>query len=486
MIQELRLRNFRAFENARFVFAEGVTVLVGSNGSGKTTIVDALELIRDYLRRGPESQLLDVQTIGRRAPGLEIPPELSLAVVMKVSRRTVLYGFTLGFDITKSRFVVKEEYLRTSTRRKGFERVGNEFIPDSSSPQRSLLRPEPEESSLILPLVASLDPIWREVLSLLRNTRQYNIVPQAIAAEQAIPISNYLLRSGSNAGEVLRRLQPDYFSEQIDSLNSRIDALNQERVQLLLQNRNGREDDKESKRTIERLMYETSRLSGQKQALDDLMQVEIAARERRLSDIDWIVEYLARVTPGIKDVYTTLSGTSSARGRIITFVQEAMDGENRFRASEMSDGTLRSFGILLALRQKPTPSLVFIDEIEDSLHPDAIYALLGAIQDSSEQVQVAITSHNPLVLSDRNTVSPQSVRVVHWEQGISSVFNIHPRTINLLRRHDSLGDLFTAGAMRIEDEPATIDEENFFALPGKALARENGSNAHDEVSENAA
>lgn len=485
MIQELRLRNFRAFENARFVFADGLTVLVGSNGSGKTTIVDALEFIREYLRRGQESQLLD--TIGRRVPGMEIPPDLSLAAVLKISRRTVLYGFTLGFDLAKNRFVVKEELLRTSTGRKGFQRVGNLFIPDASPAQLSSLRPEPEEGTLILPLIASLDPTWREVLSVLRNIRQYNIVPQAVAGEQEIPISNYLLRSGSNAGEVLRRLQPDYYSERIAILDNRIDSLKQERLQLMI-NGMGRiaTEAKTDDRKARELLNEIARLSGERQAVEDIMKIEEAARERRLSDVAWIVEHLAQVTPGIKNIYTAITGTSSARRRVINFVQEAVNGDNRFNASEMSDGTLRSFGILLALRQKPAPSLVFIDEIEDSLHPDAIYALLGAIQDSTSQLQVAVTSHSPLVLSDRSTVSPQNVRVVHWEQGISSVFNIHPRTISLLRRHDSLGDLFSAGAIRIEDEPATVDDELFFELTVKAAGRENGRSEEVEALTSAA
>ena len=56
-----------------------------------------------------------------------------------------------------------------------------------------------------------------------------------------------------------------------------------------------------------------------------------------------------------------------------------------FDALTMSDGTVRSLGILLSLRQTPRPSIVLLDEIEDLLHPDAHGVLLDAINSASDE-----------------------------------------------------------------------------------------------------
>ena len=44
MVSSLRLTNIRCFKNARFEFAPGVNLVVGPNGSGKTTVLEAVGL----------------------------------------------------------------------------------------------------------------------------------------------------------------------------------------------------------------------------------------------------------------------------------------------------------------------------------------------------------------------------------------------------------------------------------------------------------
>ena len=44
-IRELRIRNFRKIENLTVAFPKGLSVIVGENNTGKTTIIDALRLM---------------------------------------------------------------------------------------------------------------------------------------------------------------------------------------------------------------------------------------------------------------------------------------------------------------------------------------------------------------------------------------------------------------------------------------------------------
>ena len=42
LIERLRIRNFKGFEEEEFFFRNNFTVVIGDNGSGKTSILDAL------------------------------------------------------------------------------------------------------------------------------------------------------------------------------------------------------------------------------------------------------------------------------------------------------------------------------------------------------------------------------------------------------------------------------------------------------------
>lgn len=59
MISELRLRQFRSYDDRRFVFGEGVNIIVGPNGSGKTNLLEALLVIaRGGSYRAPDTELV--------------------------------------------------------------------------------------------------------------------------------------------------------------------------------------------------------------------------------------------------------------------------------------------------------------------------------------------------------------------------------------------------------------------------------------------
>ena len=55
IIKEIRIRNFRSYygDDNTFEFSEGLTLILGDNGDGKTTFFEALEwLFRTELDRG--------------------------------------------------------------------------------------------------------------------------------------------------------------------------------------------------------------------------------------------------------------------------------------------------------------------------------------------------------------------------------------------------------------------------------------------------
>ena len=113
-----------------------------------------------------------------------------------------------------------------------------------------------------------------------------------------------------------------------------------------------------------------------------------------------VEEYLTAITPGVTGVTARTMGTKLT----LDFRQEVRGAMHpwRFPASNMSDGTLRALGVLVALFQGDGESverrhLVGIEEPESALHPAAAGVLIDSLTDASQWTQVIVTSHSARV-----------------------------------------------------------------------------------------
>ena len=185
-----------------------------------------------------------------------------------------------------------------------------------------------------------------------------------------------------------------------------------------------------------------------------------------------MVEYLGKVVPGISNV----SHKNVGPRETLEFRQTVRGDENpwRFLASSMSDGTIRTFGVLVALFQqatKETPvSLVGIEEPEIALHPAAAQVLMDSILDASERTQVLVTSHSPDLL-DSEALSDEIILAVLSEQGDTKVGRLERAGREALSEH-----LYTAGELLrmdqlLPDESARKLSTNQLDLFGSNAAR---------------
>jgi predicted ATPase len=125
----------------------------------------------------------------------------------------------------------------------------------------------------------------------------------------------------------------------------------------------------------------------------------------------------------------------------------------------MSDGTLRAFGILLALfqgrgRNGSAPPLVGLEEPEAALHPAAASVLLGALREASTISQVLVTSHSPDLLDDKN-IPAESILAVEGRDGITVIGPIDEAGRSVLRER-----LFTPGEL-LRQNQLTPSAESF-------------------------
>ena len=154
---------------------------------------------------------------------------------------------------------------------------------------------------------------------------------------------------------------------------------------------------------------------------------------------DWgeICELLAVAVPGVAGVETR-----KRRGELtLEFLLNLRGGMARFDVSEMSDGTLRALGILVAAYQRPAPSLMVIEEPEASIHPGALGVILDVLRGASRSSQVVVTTHSPEIL-DAKWITDRHLRLVSWHDGATRVDKMAPSVKRAMAKQ-----LFGAGEL---------------------------------------
>jgi predicted ATPase len=382
-VEELRLRNFRAFENTRLTLSD-LTFLVGRNGAGKSTLLDALDLLREAVTVGLEIALdrrggIDKvrRWTGRRGPKLPMAVAVVVHMHLRAGRTLrAVYGFEIRGDPSRSD-AITELLTVAGSPDSSFHRAGDRL---KEGPRVSVA---PPTGNLVLPLAARSDQIMSAVLDALRNLRAYEFSPAHMALAVDVGERSTLDRDGGNVGDVVKALQgsPDH---------------------------------------------------------------------------RWVVERLAAITPGLVDVRAiALMGK-----RVLQLTQRTDAGDQKLDTSQVSQGTLRGLGMLLALRQEPTPSAILIDEVEDSFHPGALSVLLDAAAASLLRMRVVITSHSPELLA-HPSVNGERVRVVEWRDGLSRVYRLNEETRAAVNEIDTVGWMLSTNSLWTSPTPELAPDSIF-------------------------
>ena len=164
---------------------------------------------------------------------------------------------------------------------------------------------------------------------------------------------------------------------------------------------------------------------------------------------------LESIVPATKTVTPKKHGNKLS----MSFSQEWGSGKKlAFDAFNMSDGTLRSLGLIMAVFQKPSPSLLVIEEPEATIHPGALGAIMDLLRKASKTMQVVVTTHSPDLL-DAKWITGQNIRIVSWEEGASHLLLPSEATREALRQHlMGAGELLRSNALHAEELFAGDDD----------------------------
>lgn len=117
-----------------------------------------------------------------------------------------------------------------------------------------------------------------------------------------------------------------------------------------------------------------------------------------------------------------------------SIVLESNDKKISLPYTMISSGMQNQSLLLSILMTVPSNSVVFIDELEQALHPSAIKSFLNVIRE--KKIQLVFTSHNTYILQD---LRPDQIYFAKWEDGFSTydrLSSIYPniREINNIEK----------------------------------------------------
>ncbi len=332
------LRNYKSIGNCDIRLGR-LTYLVGANGSGKSSFLDALHLVRDALNGSLDNALNErggLAEVRRRSSGHPTHFGVRLEFALRSGQRGH-YAFNIGALRDRGYEVQNEECAIDSISKGPFFQINRGRVQNTSE----ATFPAVTGDRLALVAASGLTA-FRPVFDAFAATGFYNLNPKMMRELQKPQEGRILKPSGENIASVIGHL---------------------ERV-----------------------------------APEQLTIIE---------------EYLQTVVPMVQGVARKQVGPMET----LEFRQEMAGSSHpwRFMAHNMSDGTLRALGVLVALFQGNrdyAPTLVGIEEPETALHPAASAALRDALTRASMSTQTIVTSHSPDLLDDRDLDTSALLAVV--------------------------------------------------------------------------
>lgn len=125
-----------------------------------------------------------------------------------------------------------------------------------------------------------------------------------------------------------------------------------------------------------------------------------------------------------------------------------------FDALNVSDGTLRLLGLLVAIYQPGRATVLGIEEPEATVHPAVAEQILEVLVDAARFRQVVVTTHSPDLLDFRDLEDDQ-LRVVTNPQNTTVIADLADTTRRAIREHlFTTGELLRVGELQGDAESA--------------------------------
>ena len=409
------LIDFKNFARSEINLFEPLTILLGRNGSGKTNLIEGVELLAALVGGTPFNEITDIGRGGtfEVRGGLRSCPRFGTqSFRLRFNRAPVTFDGEKNQAIDYSIEIAlhgKHEIRLSSEKLKIGSRVffdangsGGEILdvgydnfsrgrnPSCQvSAARSVLSRYEEiiESSQARNAKRQKSPATvRGVLDYLRSSYIFDPQPKLMRTYERVDLQSRLLRNGANLSAVLFALQ--------------------------------QEDDPEQHAKLQRIT-------------ETIRQIP----EEPFSAIDFVETSLGDVMAG--------------------FVPENGEGTNGgvlVDARLLSDGTLRMLAVVTALETVPTGSRIIIEEFDNGLHPSRARLLVQKLDEAAKRrrLNVLVTTHNPAFMDALDESQMNNALLCHRDEsrGASLVTRLEDLDVaGTLALRGGLGDFVTSGAL---------------------------------------
>ena len=341
MITELRLQKWKSFADAK-VFIDPLTIVIGTNASGKSNIFDALKFLRALSTPRYVTEVLNELRGGvsgaiRRG---ETFCKLSIVVSDEVEDGTEwCYEVGLSYDEKQNVYISAEKLSEQGT--------------------------DTAESVVLFERVALAEPLSSEVLvSYYAPEHHYK----------------WFFQSGAS---VLSQLAYIDCHERIKKAASSV-AVHLKRIRLA----NPIPEHMRGYSTLSDVLWEdASNLAGYLANMDEESQQLVYSE---------LLKYLAPLPDkDIKDISAVkIPLTNDA---MLVCAEEWIPGERQEQSARgMSDGTLRFAGIIAMLVTAEDKSLILLEELDKGVHPSRAKAMVKMLREigREKQLDIVCTTHN--------------------------------------------------------------------------------------------
>jgi predicted ATPase len=209
MITNLTVRNYRCLADVTLQLGD-LTVLVGPNSSGKTTLLDVFEFVKDALRDSLPTALDrrgGIQGVRRRSHGHPANVSVQMEFRDREDRIRGSYGFTITAEPGYAYSVrVEQCSVELTDQVRGIGKAA-EFTRNSDRMSISVegLNVKLDPKRLCLPVVAAY-PHFALAYELLTSVSVYSVQPDKLREAQDPTEGKVLNGDGSNAPSVLREV----------------------------------------------------------------------------------------------------------------------------------------------------------------------------------------------------------------------------------------------------------------------------------------
>ena len=394
------LNNFKNFAEASLDLFQPLTILLGRNGSGKTNLIEGVELLSTLARGTPLNEITEVGRDGL----FQVRGGLRSCLRFGANRmRLRLHDAWINFAGDHHSIDYVMEMTPYGKHGVQFSReklvVGPRTFFDAKNPTGELF------------------DIKYDNFSRGRN-------PSCQSSAMRSVLSRY--------EEIVRKSRAD--RKRLEDAESTVDGV---RVYL----RRSYIFDPQPKAMRE---YERAESSPRLQRGGDNLSAVLFALKNGNGEQQAILQ---RITNTIRQIpeepFAAIDFADTSLGDVMVgFISQSGEGVNGGRlidARLLSDGTLRMLAVVTALETVPEESRIIIEEFDNGLHPSRASLLVRQFADAAERrkLNILVTTHNPAFMDAIDEAQMNSVLLCHRDESLQA------------SRVTSLGDLDIAGTLAL-------------------------------------